>query len=80
MCNGADTGKFTGYYYAASMSAQVVTPVLAGFLLKHISYEVLFPYAAIFAFLSFTTMLFVRHGDNRAETGKGLAAFEDLDV
>lgn len=80
MCSGADTGKFTGYYYAASMSAQVITPVLAGFLLKHISYKVLFPYAAIFAFLSFTTMLFVRHGDNRAEMGKGLAAFEDLDV
>ncbi len=80
MCNGADTGKFTGYYYAASMSAQVVTPVLAGFLLKHISYKILFPYAALFAFLSFTTMLFVRHGDNGTVKNKGLAAFEDLDV
>ena len=30
MCKGSDIGKFTGYYYTASMAAQVVTPVLAG--------------------------------------------------
>ncbi len=80
MCSGADTGRFTGYYYTASMSAQVVTPVLAGTLLKHISYKVLFPYAAIFAFLSFTTMLFVMHGDNRASAPTGLDAFTDMEV
>ena len=80
MCSGADTGRFTGYYYTASMSAQVVTPILAGTLLKHISYKVLFPYAAIFAFLSFTTMLFVMHGDNRASAPTGLDAFTDMDV
>lgn len=27
-------GKFTGFYYAASMSAQTITPVLLGFLFK----------------------------------------------
>ncbi len=80
MCNGADTGKFTGYYYAASMSAQVVTPVLAGFLLRYIGYKILFPYAAVFAFLSFTTMLFVQHGDNRVAAVKNLNAFEDMDL
>ena len=80
MCSGADTGRFTGYYYAASMSAQVVTPILAGTLLKAISYKILFPYAALFAFLSFTTMLFVKHGDNRTEARKGLDAFEDMDI
>ena len=80
MCSGADTGKFTGYYYTASMSAQVVTPVLAGTLLKHISYKILFPYAALFAFLSFVTMLFVKHGDNRSEPVKGLKAFEDMEL
>ena len=30
MCKGSDIGKFTGYYYTASMAAQVVTPVVAG--------------------------------------------------
>ena len=35
MCKGSDIGKFTGYYYTFSMAAQVVTPILAGTLLKH---------------------------------------------
>ena len=80
MCSGADTGKFTGYYYTASMSAQVVTPVLAGALLKNVDYRILFPYAAFFAFLSFITMLFVKHGDNRVVPAKGLDAFEEMDI
>ncbi len=79
MCRGSDVGKFTGYYYTASMTAQVITPVLAGTLMKHISYQVLFPYAAFFVAMSFVTMCFVRHGDSRAEAKKGLSAFEDMD-
>ena len=79
MCKGSDVGKFTGYYYTASMTAQVITPVLAGALMKHISYQVLFPYAAFFVSMSFVTMLFVRHGDSKAEVKTGLNAFEDMD-
>ena len=79
MCKGSDIGKFTGYYYTASMSAQIITPVLAGTLMRHISYQILFPYAALFVSLSFVTMLFVRHGDVKAEAKKGLEAFEDMD-
>ncbi len=72
-------GTFTGYYYTFSMAAQVVTPVLAGTLMRHISYRVLFPYAALFVGASFVTMCFVRHGDSRAAVKSGLAAFEDMD-
>ena len=79
MCRGSDIGKFTGYYYTASMSAQVVTPVLAGTLMRNIDYRVLFPYAAFFVAMSFVTMLFVRHGDAKGTAKKGLAAFEDMD-
>ena len=79
MCKGSDIGKFTGYYYTASMAAQIVTPALAGTLMRNISYTVLFPYAAIFVALSFVTMLFVKHGDAKAEAKKGLEAFEDMD-
>ncbi len=78
MCRGSDVGKFTGYYYTFSMAAQVVTPILAGWLLKHVGYTVLFPYAAFFVACSFATMLFVRHGDCKAEAKKGLEAFEDM--
>ena len=79
MCKGSDIGKFTGYYYTASMSAQIITPILAGTLMRQISYHILFPYAALFVALSFVTMLFVRHGDVKVEAKKGLEAFEDMD-
>ena len=79
MCRGSDIGKFTGYYYTASMAAQVVTPVVAGTLMRHIDYRVLFPYAACFVALSGVTMCFVRHGDAKAEGKRGLEAFEEMD-
>lgn len=79
MCRGSDVGKFTGYYYTASMSAQVITPILAGTLLKHIGYNILFPYAAFFVAMSFVTMLFVKHGDTKVESKRGLEAFDAMD-
>ena len=79
MCRGSDIGKFTGYYYTFSMAAQVVTPIVAGSLMRAIDYRVLFPYAAAFVVLCFVTMCFVRHGDTKAEAKKGLEAFEDMD-
>lgn len=79
MCSGADLGKFTGLYYTASMAGQVVTPILAGTLMRLISYKVLFVYATIFSFLSIVTMTMVRHGDVKAEAPKGLESFEDFD-
>ena len=79
MCKGSDIGMFTGYYYTASMAAQVITPVLAGTLMRTIDYKVLFPYAAIFVALSFVTMTQVKHGDVKAQAKKGLEAFEDME-
>lgn len=76
MCKGSDIGKFTGYYYTASMAAQTITPIAAGWLLKNVSYKVLFLYAAIFVALAFVTMLCVRHGDCKAEAKIGLEAFD----
>ena len=78
MCSGSEVGKFTGLYYTFSMSAQIMTPIVAGWLLGHVDYKTLFPYAAIFVFSSFVTMGFVKHGDNKVEAKKGLEAF-DLD-
>ncbi len=79
MCKGSDIGKFTGYYYTASMAAQVVTPILAGFLMRNISYKVLFPYAALFVICSFVTMTQVKHGDAAPEVKHGLEAYEDME-
>ena len=63
LSRGSNVGKYTGFYYTASMSAQVVTPILSGVFLDNISWRTLFPYAALFVALAFVTMFFVRHGD-----------------
>lgn len=78
MCSGGDIGKYTGYYYTASMSAQIVTPMLSGFFMDMdgIGMTVLFPYAAIFAGLAFVTMAMVKHGDAKPTEKKGLEALD----
>lgn len=76
LSSGSDVGKYTGYYYTASMAAQTATPLLSGFLMDNIADTVLFPYATIFVALAFVTMCFVRHGDSKIEAKKGLDAFD----
>ena len=78
MAKSSDTGKYTGFYYTASMSAQIVTPIFSGFFLTYVGMKTLFPYAAIFVFLAFVTMLFVKHGDSKIEEKKDI--LEHLDV
>lgn len=79
MCKGSDVGKFTGYYYTFSMAAQIVTPIMAGFLLENVSYNTLFPYAALFVAASFVTMLMVHHGDTVQPAKKSLLENFDVD-
>lgn len=80
MCSGADVGKYTGFYYTASMAAQTVTPMLSGFLMDQMGMTVLFPYAAIFVALAFVTMYLVKHGDaKKIVIKKGLEAFDNED-
>lgn len=78
MSKGSDIGKFTGFYYTFSMAAQIVTPIVSGFLLEHVGYFTLFPYAAAFVATAFFTMLFVKHGDSRPMPKK--SALEAFDV
>lgn len=75
LCSDGDVGKYTGYYYTASMAAQTLTPMVSGFLMDRLGMGVLFPYAALFVAASFVTMLFVKHGDSKIEAKKGLDAF-----
>ncbi|MEE0966985.1 MAG: MFS transporter [Bacilli bacterium] len=78
IASDADVGKYTGYYYTFSMSAQIVTPILSGFLLEHVSYRTLFPYSFIFSILAFITMSMVKHGDVKPMAKKDI--LESFDV
>ncbi|MBQ2921704.1 MAG: MFS transporter [Tyzzerella sp.] len=78
MSKSGDVGKYTGYYYTFSMAAQVITPILSGALLEHVSYKTLFPYSVTFCVLAFITMSQVKHGDSKPMPKKDL--LENLDV
>lgn len=78
MSKGCDIGRFTGTYYTFSMTAQIITPILSGFLLENVSYRTLFPYALVFSLLAFATMTQVHHGDARPDKKKSV--LEKFDV
>ena len=80
LSSGGSVGKYTGFYYTASMAAQVVTPMLSGLLMDKWGMRVLFPYAAVFVALSFVTMLFVHHGDSKPQLNLGLETMQDLEM
>ncbi|PWM72441.1 MAG: MFS transporter [Bacillota bacterium] len=65
MSKGSTVGKFTGYYYTASMAGQIATPFLSGLLMDAVGMESLFMYSAVFMLLAFATMFFVTHGDSK---------------
>ena len=67
LAKGSDVGKYTGFYYTASMAAQTLTPMISGFVMDKIAMRMLFPYATVFAGCAFITMLFVKHGDAKPE-------------
>ncbi|SFB70467.1 MFS transporter [Butyrivibrio sp. YAB3001] len=79
MSKSGDIGKFTGTYYTFSMAAQVFTPIFSGFLLEHVSYQTLFPYAFIFSALAFCTMLMVKHGDAKPPKKESILEHFDID-
>ena len=78
MSKSGDVGKYTGLYYTFSMSAQIMTPILSGFLLENVSYRTLFPYSVVFSVFSLITMLQVKHGDSRPPKKK--SALDHYDV
>lgn len=75
----SDVGKYTGWYYTASMSAQVLTPILSGAIMDLVGNMLpLFPYASICVGLAFVTMLLVKHGDSKPL--KKQSVLENFDV
>jgi MFS family permease len=79
LARGGDVGKYTGYYYTASMAAQIVAPILSGLLYDLIGMrEVFFLFGAAFVVFSFITMFFVKHGDSKPIEKKSV--LESLDA
>ncbi len=68
LAKGGEVGKYTGYYYTASMAAQIIAPILSGLLYDLVGMRIMFfLFGTIFVVASFVTMFFVKHGDARPE-------------
>jgi MFS family permease len=79
LAKGGDVGKYTGYYYTASMAAQIVAPILSGVLYDAFGMRsMFFTFGTVFVFFSFITMFFVKHGDAKPVQSKSV--LESLDV
>ncbi len=79
MSQGSDIGKYTGYYYTASMAAQTVTNAIAGYFIETLeNYAILFPYAVVAEIIAFVLLLQVKHGDSKPTQPKD--KLEALDV
>ena len=79
LCSSKKIGKFTGYYYAASMSAQTVTPILLGLILgKTLAWGTLPVYALILTILSCSvfTLLVKNIKASKVANAKGLEAID----
>ena len=82
LCSSKKIGRFTGFYYAASMSAQTITPVLLGFLFMQFgAWRALPIYASVLTALSFMVFtIFVKNiKANKVQNAKGLEALGDDD-
>lgn len=57
-------GTFTGYYYTATFSAQIASPIVYGFIRMFAgTYMSLFYYSPIVFLLAIVMLLFVKHGE-----------------
>ena len=75
-----DVGKYTGYYYTASMAAQIVAPILSGILYDALGMRyVFFAFGAFFVLCAFVTMSLVRHGDSIPMQNKSRLELLDVD-
>ena len=75
LCNSKKIGRFTGYYYAASMAAQTITPVALGSILLVPSFDfgILPIYALVCLGISFVIFLFVKNvKSTKTDFKKGL--------
>ena len=65
LSSNATIGKYTGLYYTATMSAQAITPFIAGTIMDEWGTKYLFLYSVICVIISIALMFFVKHGDSK---------------
>lgn len=79
LCPNSKIGAYTGYYYAASMAAQTITPIALGCLLlaPHFSWEFLPVYGGVCVLVAAIIFFFIKNVKSTKTTfKKGLEALD----
>ena len=84
MANKNNVGKFTGYYYTASMVAQTSTPILVGLIMSFNTngLKLLYVYAAIMMLIALIVFFFAKERRDikrKQEKKKFLEKIGDID-
>ena len=70
LSSSSSVGKYTGYYYISTMSAQAVTPFISGLVMDYFEDQYLFLYSAVCVVIAFVFMFFTRYGDSKPVPAK----------
>ena len=70
LSSSSSVGKYTGYYYISTMSAQAITPFISGLVMDYFEDQYLFLYSAICVVIAFVFMFFTRYGDSKPVPAK----------
>ncbi|MCR5693079.1 MAG: MFS transporter [Bacilli bacterium] len=77
-CTKEKLGRYTSLYYAASMGAQSITPILGGLILKHATFWNALPiYSTVLMAAAGIVFIFVRAPHSK-DTGKNVKGLEAL--
>lgn len=80
LASAKDVGKYTGFYYTATMSAQAIAPFISGLVMDNVSMRTLFLYSACCVVAAIALMVFVKHGDSKQLPTKKLSKEEKKQV
>ena len=70
LSSSSSVGKYTGYYYISTMSAQAITPFISGLVMDYFEDQYLFLYSAVCVVIAFVFMFFTRYGDSKPVPAK----------
>lgn len=79
MSSSKEIGKYTGYYYTASMLAQSLTPILMGAIIafaEGVTLRHLFLYSTIVAVIALVFFIFFKENRKNVKASVGLSSFD----
>ena len=82
MATSNNVGRYTGYYYAGSMLAQTVTPILIGLIMSFndAGLKALYIYSSICMFIALFVFYFIKENKEMKEKLKKSAGKKGLEL